>query len=159
MISPCGLGTNPKQTKKAHYHVYIKPAKLIQTVDFENWSCEIDPQNPEKPLKMVSFRISKEDDWLLYAIHDPYYLQEKGLSRQYVYGFDDVQTTCADTFQDIITHMSDNRKGRLEYRIAECVNMGMTWMQIVQAGIIPIRQITGAKIFYMAITDQERNIV
>ena len=57
--------------KKAHYHVYLKPAKLIQTMDLEMDSCELDPDNPDKPLKMVSFRISKEDDWLLYSIHDP----------------------------------------------------------------------------------------
>ena len=145
--------------KKAHCHVFLKPAKLIQTMDLESDSCEIDPQNPDKPLKMVSFRVSKESDWLLYSIHDPYYLAEKGLTREFVYSYDDIHTTCHDTLNDIITHMSDDRKGRLEYRIVDCINRGMNWTQIVQSGMIPIRQISGARIMYMAITGQEHNLV
>lgn len=142
--------------KKAHYHVYLKPAKLIQTTDLEERSQEIDPQNPGKPFKMVSFRISKEDDWLLYAIHDPVYLSEKGLTRQHCYAFSDVETTCEDTLRDIISHMSDNRKGKLEYRLLECIEMGMTWGEIVRTGIIPIRQMSGALMMYRAITGQEK---
>lgn len=145
--------------KKAHYHVYLRPAMLIQTMHLEEDSCEIDPQNPEKPFKMVSFRISKEDDWLLYSIHDPNYLAEKGLSREFFYGFEDIETTCADTLTDIISHMSDKRKGKLEYRIIECINRGMTWTQIVQSGIVPIRQMSGAMIMYRSITGQFKDMV
>lgn len=145
--------------KKAHYHVYLKPAKLIQTMDLELDSCEIDPQNPDKPFKMVSFRVSKEDDWLLYSIHDPNYLAEKGLTREFCYGFEDVNSTCSDTLTEIISHISDNRKGRLEYRLLECINMGMTWTQIVQSGLIPIRQMSGAMLMYKAITGQVKDMV
>lgn len=145
--------------KKAHYHVFLKPAKQIQTMYLEQDSCEIDPQNPDKPFKMVSFRVSKESDWLLYAIHDPNYLVEKGLSRQHLYGFEDVQNTCEDTFQDIISHLSDDRKGRLEYRLIECINMGMNWSQICSSGIIPLRSISGALIMYKAITGQHKDFI
>lgn len=145
--------------KKAHYHVYLKPAKLIQTMDLENDSCELDPENPDKPFKMVSFRVSKEDDWLLYSIHDPSYLLEKGMSREFCYGFEDIQTTCEDTLKDIISHISDNRKGRLEYRLIECINMGMKWQEIVMSGMIPIRQISGALIMYRSITGQEKSVL
>lgn len=147
-----------EDNKKSHCHVYIKPAQLIQTTAFEENSCEIDPQNPDKPLKMISFRISKEDDWLLYAIHDKAYLQEKGLTRNIHYSFDDVQSTCEETLQDIISHMSDNRKGRLEYRIIDCINRGMSWQQIVSSGLVPIRHIAGARILYESITGQSRVI-
>lgn len=146
---------DPEQDeKKSHCHVFLKPAKLIQTTDLEDDSFEIDPNNPDKPLKMVSFRVSKEDDWTLYSIHDPSYLREKGLERELVYSFDDIQTTCQDTLTDIISHVNDNRKGRLEYRIADCVKRGMSWQQIVASGIIPIRQMGGAKIMYSALTFQ-----
>lgn len=146
---------DPEQDeKKSHCHVYLKPAKLIQTMDLEMDSCEIDPANPEKPLKMISFRASEESDWLLYAIHDPNYLIEKGLEREIIYSFDDIQTTCQDTLTDIISHMNDKRKGRLEYRIMDCINRGMSWNQIVGSGIIPLRQMGGAKIMYSAMTHQ-----
>lgn len=144
--------------KKAHYHVYLKPAKLIQTMDLENDSCEIDPQHPDKPLKMVSFRVSKESDWTLYSTHDPDYLMEKGLEREHHYSFDDIQTTCEDTLNDIISHLSDDRKGRLEYRLIDCINRGLSWQQIISSGIVPLRHMSGAKIMYTAITGQEKVI-
>lgn len=142
--------------KKAHCHVFLKPAKLIQTMDLEIDSQEIDPLQPDKPLKMVSFRVSKEDDWLLYAIHEKQYLMEKGLTRQFSYSLNDIQSTCPDTLKDIISHLSDNRKGRLEYRLIQCLEQGMSWQEIVRSGLIPLRQIGMAKIYYTAITGQEK---
>lgn len=140
--------------KKAHYHVFIKPAKLIQTMDLENDSMELDPYNPEKPLKMISFRVSKESDWVLYGIHDKAYLQEKGLEREKHYDLQDIQATCHDTLTDIIACLSDERKGRIEYRIMECVDRGMSWGQIVGSGLIPLRHMGGAKIMYQALTGE-----
>ena len=81
-----------EDNKKSHCHVFIKPAQLIQTTTFEIESTEIDPLNPDKPFKMISFRNSKESDWLLYAIHDKAYLLEKNLERNIYYSFDDVRS-------------------------------------------------------------------
>lgn len=142
--------------KKAHYHVFLKPAKLIQTMDLELDSCELDPLNPEKPLKMVSFRVSKESDWLLYSLHDTNYLQEKGLEREFSYDLSDIQSTCDDTLADIISHLADERKGRIEYRIIDCINKGMTWQQIISSGLVPLRYMAGARIMYEAITEQSK---
>lgn len=169
-----------EDNKKEHYHVYIKPSKVVQTTFFEEDSKELDPafqeyewddnltdeenirlceKNESKRFfKMIAFRSSKEGDWLLYGIHDKAYLQEKGLKRNIHYAFDDIESTCSETLQDIISHMSDERKGRLEYRIIECVNLGMGWRQIVRSGIIPLRQMVGAKHFYSAITGQVNDI-
>lgn len=144
--------------KKAHYHVFLKPAQLIQTMDLELDSCEIDPQHPDKPLKMISFRFSKEDDWVLYGIHDSNYLAEKGLTREHHYDISDIESTCEETLSDIISHLSDNRKGRLEYRIIDCINKGMTWQEIISSGLVPIRYMGGAKIMYTAITGQTNDI-
>lgn len=138
--------------KKPHFHVFLKPAQLLQTMDLELDSMEVDPQNIDKPLKMISFRISKEDDWLLYSLHDRSYLLEKGLTRQYAYDLDDVQRTCDDTFSDIVSHVHDSRKGKLETRIYDCVKMGMKWHDIVGSGLIPLRYMAGAKIMYDALT-------
>lgn len=140
--------------KKAHYHVFLKPAQLIQTMDLELDSCEIDPLFPDKPLKMISFRTSNESDWVLYGIHDREYLIEKGLTKQHHYDLDDIESTCVDTLHDIISHLIESRKGRLEYRLMECINRGMSWRQIVGSGLIPLRHLGGAKIMYAAITEQ-----
>lgn len=134
--------------KKAHYHVFIRPARLVQTMDLEKDSCEFDKENPEKPFKMIGFRVSKESDWLLYGLHDPAYMQEKGLTKQYVYSLEDVQSTDEDTFRDIISHMSDDRQGRIEYRLIQMMRQGMTWQEIVFSGAIPLRHIQACKIMY-----------
>ena len=155
--------------KKVHYHVYLKPAKLIQTMDLEKDSYEYqaifpyentDPNttalvktNP-KPLKMIGFRMSKEGDWVLYGVHDKAYLAEKGMTRKYHYSFSDIETTCEDTLKDIITHLLDDRKGRLENRIYDCILKGLTWREIVCTGIVPLRQIGNAHMFYKAVTGQ-----
>lgn len=145
--------------KKAHFHVFIRPARLIQTMDLEKESMELDPENIDKPFKMIGFRVSKESDWLLYAIHDPTYLQEKGLEREHVYGLDDVQSTDCDTLNDIIRHMSDDRKGRLEYRLIQLAQLGLPWDAVVASGMIPLRHIAGARIMYESLMWQRENKV
>lgn len=141
-----------EDNKKSHCHVYLQPAKLIQTMDLENDSIELDPQNIDKPFKMISFRVSKESDWLLYAIHDKIYLNEKGLQRNVFYSFDDVQSTCDDTLNDIISRLSDERKGKIEYRILDMIDRGLTFSQIVRSGLIPIRFMSSAKIMYESLS-------
>lgn len=160
-----------EDNKKIHHHVFLKPAKLIQTMYFEQDSMEIPvikiedypidenagteliPSNV-KPLKMISFRMSKESDWILYGIHDPTYLAEKGMTRNIHYTFSDIQSTCNDTLQDMITHLIDDRKGRLEVRIYDCIKNGLSWRDIVCTGIIPLKQIHNAHLFYKAVTYQ-----
>ena len=144
-----------EDNKKAHFHLYLQPAKLIQTMDLEEDSKELDPAHPDKPLKMMVFRVSKPSDWLLYGIHDKVYLAEKGLTRNHHYSFDDVESTCEDSLKDMISHVSDERKGKLEYRIIELVDLGMCWSSIVRSGLIPVRHMAGARIFYQALTGQD----
>lgn len=143
--------------KKDHYHVYLKPAKLLQTMDLEQDSCEVDP-NSDKPLKIVGLSPSKETDWVLYTLHDQAYLMEKGLERSYHYDISDFETTCTDTLANIIYHVADERKGKVEYRLIDAVNMGMSWYAIVKSGMIPMRHMAGALLMYKALTGQEKSV-
>lgn len=161
-----------EDNKKIHYHVYLKPAKLIQTMDLEIDSCELPKINygdipPNmvnkeinadpikiKPLKMIGFRMSKEDDWILYGIHDATYLAEKGMTRNHHYTFSDIESTCEDTLLDMITHLIDNRKGRLEVRLYDLISSGLSWKDILTTGIVPMKQMHNAFMFYRAITNQ-----
>lgn len=148
---------NPEaDEKKIHYHVFLRPAKLIQTTDLENDSLEIDPNKPDKPFKMVGFRNSNESDWTQYSLHDPVYLAEKGLERSHHYEIKDIQSTCEDTLQDILTHISDKRKGSIEYRIRDMIKKDMSWQQIVASGMIPLRHMGGARMMYAALTAQDK---
>lgn len=136
-----------EEGEKDHFHVFLKPSKLIQTSDLEKESCEFVPTHP-KPLKMIPFCSSKEDDWVLYTLHDPDYLASKGLVRLYSYSLEDYSSTDSDCFADIVSRVHDNSQGKIEYRLIQLIRSGLSWDQIVLSGFIPLRYITGAKIMY-----------
>lgn len=69
---------------KKHWHVYMEPARQIQTTDLRTMFQEPDPTNV-KPLGCLQIVSSKFADWYLYGLHDPAYLMSKKQSRVYTY--------------------------------------------------------------------------
>lgn len=61
---------------KDHIHVRIEPNMNIDPMDFQDELREFQI-GKEKPLGCRPFRPSKEEDWILYAVHDPQYLSLK----------------------------------------------------------------------------------
>lgn len=61
---------------KDHIHVRIEPNMNIDPMDFQDELREFQI-GKEKPLGCRPFRPSKEEDWFLYAVHDPQYLSLK----------------------------------------------------------------------------------
>lgn len=90
--------------RKEHFHVWLKPNTLIDTMDIQQMFEEYDPNHPDKPLKCIDFRKSETDDWILYSIHDQDYLLSKGETRQYHYNKDDIRYYDEDTFLDLWYH-------------------------------------------------------
>ena len=82
--------------KKDHVHVYVIPTGTLDTVSFSSKFVEIDPGNP-LPLRMLQWQPSKFDDWWLYILHDPDYLEMKRMKRNYRYSPDLVH--CSDMEQ------------------------------------------------------------
>ena len=60
--------------KKKHKHLYIEPAKSVQTEELRDELREYVEETPDKPLGCMPFGKSKFGDWYLYAIHDEAYL-------------------------------------------------------------------------------------
>lgn len=169
--------------KKEHFHVYLQPSKLIQTeflvddsIEIDtNWKPldekflsvlsedeqkkEIEAHEKKRYFKMNVFHSSKPDDWILYAIHDEKYLTQKNLSRNCHYEIGDIKATCDDTLNEMISQAYDKNNNKLEFRIIEAIKKEMTWSQIVGSGMIPIRQMAGARLYYMALTGQDKNIL
>lgn len=75
---------------KDHIHLRIEPNKRLDPMDLQEQLREFTKEN-EKPLGCRPFRPSKEEDWILYALHDPDYLTikyggaEKGEKIEYVW--------------------------------------------------------------------------
>ena len=61
---------------KDHIHVRIEPNKKLDPMTLQEELREYQ-FGKEKPLGCRPFRPSKEEDWILYAVHDPEYLKLK----------------------------------------------------------------------------------
>lgn len=61
---------------KDHIHLRIEPNKKLDPMDLQEALCEYKP-GEKKPLRCRPFRPSKEEDWILYAVHDAKYLSQK----------------------------------------------------------------------------------
>lgn len=61
---------------KDHIHVRIEPNKTLDPMDLADELQEY-KAGEKKPLGCRPFRPSKEEDWVLYAVHDKKYLDEK----------------------------------------------------------------------------------
>lgn len=61
---------------KDHIHLRIEPNKRIDPMDLTEELKEYVKDN-KKPLGVRPWRPSKEEDWILYAVHDPDYLKQK----------------------------------------------------------------------------------
>lgn len=61
---------------KDHIHLRIEPNKKLDPMDLQEELREYQIGN-DKPLGCRPFRPSKEEDWILYAVHDEQYLKLK----------------------------------------------------------------------------------
>lgn len=61
---------------KDHIHLRIEPNKKLDPMDLSEQLREFQI-GKDKPLCCRPFRPSKEEDWILYAVHDPDYLKVK----------------------------------------------------------------------------------
>ena len=126
--------------KKKHSHVYVEPAKMLQTDDLKEALKEFDPEKPDKPRGCLTWHSSKFDDWYLYALHDAAYLATKQQSRRYHYSAEKMvasdpdDLTCKARSIDMLAvspyaAMMDAQK------------QGLSWADFFRRGIVPITQL------------------
>lgn len=138
--------------KKAHKHLYIIPAKLIDTQKIEKALKEIDPHDlTAKPLSAIFPRSSKFDDWYLYALHDKKYLAYKGQKRKHHYNDNAFVTSCQDTFRELKNLIDYTEINRLNVIIEKAEN-GESLADIIKTCNIPLQLIGQVKQLYNIIT-------
>lgn len=89
---------------KDHFHVIMYPNRRIDTVSLRETFKEVPPNgDTEHPLGCMVVRISKPDHWLMYALHDPLYLQAHSSDNdgdgKIEYQLDDVKTPFPEQLQ------------------------------------------------------------
>lgn len=128
-----------EQGLKDHIHLYVEPAKMLQTEDLRSDLRELDPDH-EKPLGCLSWASSKFDHWYMYVLHDEAYLASKGQSRVYHYRHDELVTNDPDEL--LHRARSIDHLALSPYRaMQEAQEHGITWEEYFSRGHIPIPQI------------------
>lgn len=130
-----------KDERKEHIHLYVEPAKMVQTEDFREIFNEFDPKHPDKPLTCLRWDSSKFPDWYLYAKHDKAYLAMKGQTRKYHYRDRDFITSDVDAFLNLVREI--NMLSISPYMaMLEAIKQGLTWSEFFSRGSIPILQVS-----------------
>lgn len=134
--------------KKAHKHLYIIPAKLIDTQRIEKALQEIDLTDiTAKPLGAIFPQSSKFADWYLYGLHDKKYLAYKGQKRKYHYNDKAFVVSCQDTFRELKNLIDYTEINRLSLIIEKAEN-GESLSDIIKTCNIPLQLIGQVKQLY-----------
>lgn len=126
--------------KKIHSHVYVEPAKMLQTDDLREELKEFDPENPGKPRGCLTWQASKFGPWYLYALHDRRYLASKGQSRRFQYAHEDLESSDPDdlTYKArTIDLLSLSPYADME----DAQRQGITWPEYFSRGTVPLPQV------------------
>lgn len=122
---------------KDHYHVQMFPTSTrLDLVSLREWFIEPDPSGNPKPLGVLQIRKSAELDWLLYAVHDPIYLEAHSdiddLGK-IEYSIDEVIGNIPEQIQrDYRSALANNRRG-IKAEIVHQIMLGR------QAGELMVR--------------------
>lgn len=135
--------------KKAHMHLFLQPSHAVDTAalrrEFE------EPDSGEiVPRGTLPFTPSKFQDWYLYGIHDPSYLESKGLSRQHIYTADDVQSTCTDLLNEQASTI-DQLKFKTAFHLRRMAAQFASWDDVLLSNVVPIPQYAYWHSYYQAL--------
>ena len=124
--------------RKEHIHLWLKPNKLLDTMDLQDFFEEIDPGH-SKPLKVLDFRVSKTDDWILYNQHFEPYLKYKGEDREIYYSKDDFRFNDEDQFNHLYNHALKGSEFARRYQILQRLqDDDFSGYDMVASGLIPL---------------------
>lgn len=126
---------------KDHFHVYIEPAKSVDTNALGKYFQELDALST-KPLGVMPFRKTKFADWYWYGLHDASYLLSKGESRKHHYKASDMISSNDDFLGEMVR---TNPKPQSEQsRVVEMLKKGYSAMDIAMALNVPVRYLKNA---------------
>lgn len=144
--------------KKDHIHVHCVPSKMLQTDDLIKEFQEFDPNNPLKPLTCPAWQSSKWDDWYLYGLHDPRYLEVKNRKVKYHYRPTDFVVFNQDVFHERIIETKYTSITLID-RILDAQTAGMSFAQFLMTGAVAINQVHNTQLVWnnLAEARTERN--
>lgn len=121
---------------KDHWHVYMEPAKTVDTNFIHKRFTELDPAHPETPLRCLPLHSSKWVDWYWYGLHDSAYLASKSMTRKYHYEASQVLTSDVEYMAELV-RMNPNPKAQA-MQVLEWMAQGLTKAEIALRMNIPM---------------------
>lgn len=141
--------------KKEHIHLYIMPAKQIQTDDIVDELREFDPLHPEAPRKCLHFRSCHSfPDWYLYTIHDKGYLLSKNQKRKYSYLQEEFVCSDSDELNEMVREI-DMTEYSAFARMRSAFDQGLSFQEYFLRGSVPIQQIRQYQIAWEVLLARE----
>ena len=138
---------------KDHIHVYVEPSRLRSQDDWKNqYFLEFDPQKPDKPLSVTSWRKSKWRDWYLYGLHDKLYLLGKGECKEYSYTLADMVASDDDELRLRVSECDVPQGDSTFVAVSSCIKAGLDWVDIVRTGLIPTRNLNQAEKLFVLLS-------
>lgn len=126
--------------KKDHKHLWILPAKTIQTDDLYDALLEPDLQHLDKPpLKCLHFQLCNSfADWYLYSLHDKSYLLRKGQKRAFSYTIDDFVCSDRDELDEFVREIDMTDYSAMG-RLTEAIDQGLSFDEYLRRGSVPVQ--------------------
>lgn len=142
--------------KKPHCHVFVEPAKMLQTDDLRKALEEYDPAHPDKPFGTIAWKSSKFADWYLYGLHDKRYLAMKGQTRRFHYSHEDFVSSDPD---DLTYRAKSIDLLALSpyYDMQDAIKQGLTWAQYFARGTVPLPLIKQFQTAWFTLADPDRD--
>lgn len=140
---------------KEHNHIYMRPARIIDTEKIRNHFIEPDFEIGI-PRKALMIRKSNSfGDWYLYGMHDREYLKCKGMERNVHYGEADFICSDKDSFR-MLANEIDVVALRGFVNMIEAAAKGRSLYESLEKGIIPVSRAGQWTHIYSAIQKERK---
>lgn len=143
---------------KDHKHLLIIPNKCVDMMEVQKCFIEFLPYDPRHPLKCMPFRTAKVSDWILYALHDPDYLDIKGLRKSYHYDLPDLVSNDRDYLNVLYVEAKQTLKTNPVIKMRRAARSGVGFGDLVRSGAVSIQQVNNARMYFdYLVHDDELN--
>lgn len=135
------------EEEKEHTHLFVIPNRRINTSDLGDEFKEIDPHF-DKPLKCITWNVSKSDDWILYALHDAKYLATKFETRQIEYNYNDIVASDYDELRRRYRQAYESSGYAKMKNLYQYARSGGSLNKLLEIGAIPVNQVQAYDDFF-----------
>lgn len=144
-----GESTSGESERKDHFHVRIEPNDALDPVELKTLFNASDGSPT-----CLNWRPSVFSDWYYYVLHDPDYLEAKGLSRMFVYDPEDMQTS--DSLE--LDRLVSENPCPLSTRLRSAILGKMPLREMYLRGLITPQNANGVRLISEAVNPELKKV-